>query len=303
MPVVNINTGINPNDGLGDSIRDAFIKVNSNFDFLEAARVAFASNLSTGNLAVSDTFTANGTGDITGFFTYNGIEIATVGTTFSGGFVANPTTFQNTNDAIVGNLTSGSLVTLGGMSVNKIFQGNIIRSTSAVVTNVISAGSFLTTGNANVGNVNVTGTANITGNIVSTSGRLTIAGNITGSANLLLFSGNLWSGNVNATNFITAGGNIRTAGNITAVGNISGNFLTGTLTTGIQPTITQVGTLSNLVIQGNLTVNNASQTAYLFGNVGIFDRLQVVNLPDVATDVANKDYVDITAVAFGIALS
>lgn len=303
MAVININTGINPNDGLGDSIRDAFIKVNSNFDFLEAARVAFASNISTGNLAVDSSFTANGSGVITGFFTYNGIEIATVGTTFSGGFVANPTTFQNTNDAIVGNVTSGSLVTLGGMTVGKIFQGNILRSNSAVVTNVVSAGSFLTTGNANVGNINVTGTANIVGNIVSTSGRLTVAGNITGSANLLLFSGNVWSGNVNATNFVNVGGNIRTGGNITAVGNISGNYLTGTLTTNVQPAITQVGTLSNLVIQGNLTVNNASQTAYLFGNVGIFDRLQVINLPDVATDVANKDYVDITAVAFGIALS
>lgn len=301
MPITNINTGINPNDGLGDSIRDAFIKVNSNFDFLEAARVAFASNLSTGNLSVSNTFTANGTGDITGFFTYNGIEIATVGTTFSGGFVANPTTFQNTNDAISGNLTSGGLVVLGGASINKILQGNIFLATSGTFTATVQAGTLYTLGNANVGNVNATGIGVFNSNLrtnafLAVNNSATIGGNAT-------VTGNISAGNVNITNFMTIGGNLRSTGNINTTGNISGNFITGTLTTNIQPSITQVGVLSNLTIAGNLTVNNASQTAFLFGNVGIFDRLQVINLPDVATDVANKDYVDITAVAFGIALS
>jgi hypothetical protein len=301
MPITNINTGINPNDGLGDSIRDAFIKVNSNFDFLEAARVAFASNLSTGNLSVSNTFTANGTGDITGFFTYNGIEIATVGTTFSGGFVANPTTFQNTNDAISGNLTSGGLVVLGGASVNKILQANIFLAGSGTFANTVQAGTLYTLGNANVANVNATGIGVFNSNLrtnafLAVNNSATIGGNAS-------VTGNVSAGNVNITNFMTIGGNLRSTGNINTTGNISGNFITGTLTTNIQPSITQVGTLSNLVVSGNLTVNNASSTAFLFGNVGIFDRLQVTNLPDVATDVANKDYVDITAVAFGIALS
>ena len=302
MAILNINTGINPNDGLGDSIRDAFVKVNSNTDFLEAARVEFASNISTGNLTVSTNLTVSGAGVISGFYTYNGIEIATVGTTFAGGFVANPTQFQSTQDTTA-NLALGGVIVDGGLIVKKSTRANIFFANSATVTNLIQGGSFFTTGNANVANVNATGQVISVGNIRSTAGQLFISGNITGSANLLLFSGNLWAGNVNATNFMTVGSNLRVGGNITTPANISGNYISGTLTTALQTNITTVGTLSNLIIAGNLTVNNASSTTYLFGNIGVFDRITLNLLPAAPTDAASKDYVDIQAVAFGIALS
>jgi cytoskeletal protein CcmA (bactofilin family) len=302
MAILNINTGINPNDGLGDSIRDAFVKVNSNTDFLEAARVEFASNISTGNLTVSTNLTVSGAGVISGFYTYNGIEIATVGTTFAGGFVANPTEFQSTQDTTA-NLVLGGVIVNGGLIVKKSIRANIFLSNSATVTNLIQGGSFYTTGNANVASVNATGQGIYVGNIRSTAGQLFISGNITGSANLLLFSGNLWAGNVNATNFMTVGSNLRVGGNITTPANISGNYISGTLTTALQTNITTVGTLSNLIVAGNLTVNNASTTTYLFGNIGVFDRITLNLLPAAPTDAASKDYVDIQAVAFGIALS
>ena len=302
MAILNINTGINPNDGLGDSIRDAFVKVNSNTDFLEAARVEFASNISTGNLTVSTNLTVSGAGVISGFYTYNGIEIATVGTTFAGGFVANPTQFQSTQDTTA-NLALGGVIVDGGLIVKKSTRANIFIANSATVANLIQGGSFYTLGNANVASVNATGQVISVGNIRSTAGQLFISGNITGSANLLLFSGNLWAGNVNATNFMTVGSNLRVGGNITTPANISGNYISGTLTTALQTNITTVGTLSNLIIAGNLTVNNASTTTYLFGNVGVFDRITLNLLPAAPTDAASKDYVDIQAVAFGIALS
>lgn len=302
MAILNINTGINPNDGLGDSIRDAFVKVNSNTDFLEAARVEFASNISTGNLLVSSNLTAAGAGGLSGYYTYNGIEIATVGTTFSGGFVANPTEFQSTQDTTA-NLALGGVIVDGGLIVKKSTRANIFLANSATVTNLIQGGSFYTTGNANVASINATGQGIYVGNIRSTAGQLFIAGNITGSANLLLFSGNLWAGNVNATNFMTVGSSLRVGGNITTPANISGNYISGTLTTALQTNITTVGTLSNLIVAGNLTVNNSSTTTYLFGNVGVFDRVTLNLLPASPTDAASKDYVDIQAVAFGIALS
>jgi cytoskeletal protein CcmA (bactofilin family) len=302
MAILNINTGINPNDGLGDSIRDAFVKVNSNTDFLEAARVEFASNISTGNLLVSSNLTAGGAGGLSGYYTYNGIEIATVGTTFSGGFVANPTEFQSTQDTTA-NLALGGVIVDGGLIVKKSTRANIFIANSATVTNLIQGGSFYTTGNANVASLNATGQVISIGNIRSTAGQLFIAGNITGSANLLLFSGNLWAGNVNATNFMSVGSNLRVGGNITSQANISGNYISGTLTTALQTNITTVGTLSNLIVAGNLTVNNSSTTTYLFGNVGVFDRVTLNLLPASPRDAASKDYVDIQAVAFGIALS
>ena len=54
MAIVNIGVGIAPNDGNGDSIRDAFVKTNNNFAFLDAAR----QNLVTANLVATGT-TAN----------------------------------------------------------------------------------------------------------------------------------------------------------------------------------------------------------------------------------------------------
>jgi hypothetical protein len=131
MAILNINTGVNPNDGLGDSIRDAFVKVNSNTDFLEAARVEFASNISTGNLTVNTNLTVGGTGVISGFYTYNGIEIATVGTTFAGGFVANPTQFQSTQDTTA-NLVLGGVIVDGGLIVKKSTRANVFIANNAV---------------------------------------------------------------------------------------------------------------------------------------------------------------------------
>lgn len=49
MAISDINIGQTPNDGTGDSIRDAFDKVNQNFTFLDESR----QNLVTGNLTAT----------------------------------------------------------------------------------------------------------------------------------------------------------------------------------------------------------------------------------------------------------
>ena len=54
-------------------------------------------------------------------------------------------------------------------------------------------------------------------------------------------------------------GNLFVSGNVSA-GNISGNLLTGTLTTPAQPNITSLGSLTSLNVIGNLTAENISAT-------------------------------------------
>lgn len=57
MAIVNINVGTSPNDGTGDTLRDAFIKCNSNFGFLEGNTTAtFPQVLANDNDASTSSF-------------------------------------------------------------------------------------------------------------------------------------------------------------------------------------------------------------------------------------------------------
>jgi hypothetical protein len=56
-----INVGTNPNDGTGDTLRNAFIKVQSNFDELVAIDASFSGDIQTLNTIISDGSTLNHT--------------------------------------------------------------------------------------------------------------------------------------------------------------------------------------------------------------------------------------------------
>jgi len=75
---------------------------------------------------------------------------------------------------------------------------------------------------------------------------------------------------------VTVQGNLIANVNITAVGNVSGNLLTGTLTTNSQPNITSLGTLGNLSVTG--TVNS--------GNLTVTNTIDAVNIK--VTDLYSK---------------
>lgn len=294
MAISEINVGAIPNDGTGDSIRDAFIKANDNFTFLDESR----QNLTTGNL----TATGNITLDSTGFPSYwsgdfyiDGVQIATVGTLFSGGTVANPTTFQSTTPS-TSNVT-GAVVVTGGLGVggsaymSSLFAKNFTSETSVAGATLTIGGLSQLQGAVETGNVTTAG-------FNSTSGNLT-AGNVSAfKGTYTLLSGTLQtnaqphvtslgtltglsvSGNVTAANLtLTGWGNI-TAANATLSGKLStANLLVS----------------ANTVIGGNITAGN------VIAGIGTFGNLTVTTIP-TPKSVTTKEYVTATVVGFAIGL-
>ena len=107
--------------------------------------------------------------------------------------------------------------------------------------------------------------------LISTSGCVTISGatiavsgnnagifaSLVDDINLGLVS-NIVMGGVAET--VTVQGNLIANVNVTATGTVSGNLLTGTITTNAQPNITSVGTLGNLSVTGNVSSANLTVT-------------------------------------------
>ena len=107
--------------------------------------------------------------------------------------------------------------------------------------------------------------------LISSSGCVTISGatiavsgnnagifaSLIDDINLGLVS-NIVMGGVAET--VTVQGNLIANVNVTATGTVSGNLLTGTITTNAQPNITSVGTLGNLSVTGNVSSANLTVT-------------------------------------------
>lgn len=303
MAIQQIGIGSAPNDGTGDSIRTAFDKANQNFSFLDSAR----QNLVTGNLSATGlvTFnTSNATPNFwTGQFYINGVQIATVGTLFSGGTVANPTQFTNPSPAT--STTTGALVVTGGVGITGALYTTSVYAQSLSVTNDISAATLTV------------------GSTVLLQGAVTASQGLTVSGGILNNSG---TGNISAG---TAPG--------TGVDGYQGTFtqVQGTILTNAQPFVTSLGTLSGLASSGNLVANNITAninlqsltlavvanakvgtnltvgtTAVIGGNltagnvtggIGTFSNLTVQTVP-TNQSVTNKSYVTATVVGFAIGL-
>jgi hypothetical protein len=88
-----------------------------------------------------------------------------------------------------------------------------------------------------------------------------------GTLGNLNVSGNIVTNNFTANNNFTTNGNLITPLNVFANnGIVRGNLLTGTLTTAAQPNITQVGTLVNLSVTGNVVAGNVNAGNLLTAN-------------------------------------
>jgi len=129
--------------------------------------------------------------------------------------------------------------------------------------------SYLPTYSGNIGAHTVTGnvTANyFIGNGALLTGIVASAGTTYSNSNvasyLPTYSGNVNAGNVNAT-YIYASGYVSTGAVYSPTIGNTGATLTGTLSTAAQPSITQVGVLTNLTVTGNITANAG---AYFIGN-------------------------------------
>ena len=150
----------------------------------------------------------------------------------------------------------------GNVNISAVGNANVLVVTG---TGVNVAGTFNSSGNANVGNLGTTG-------ILATTlgGSLTTAAqpNITsvGTLSSLTVSGNVISGNVYANS-----------------GTIGASLLTGTLTTSAQPNITSFGSLSSLTVSGNVSVGNLSATSNISASyfIGNGSSLTGVSLPAI----------------------
>jgi hypothetical protein len=178
-------------------------------------------------------------------------------------------TYTGASLSVTGNV-SGNYILGNGSQLTGIDATSIQSGTSNV--RVVSSG-----GNVTVG---INGTSNVV--VVSSTGAnvagtLGVTGNITGS--YILGNGSQLTG-IDATSIqsgtsnvrvVSSGGNATVSiggtsnvavfastgayvtGVISATGNISGNNISGTLTTASQPNITAVGTLGSLAVSGNIT--------------------------------------------------
>lgn len=168
-------------------------------------------------------------------------------TTISG----NLTTASQSNITTVGTL--GSLSVTGNITAGNIDGGNILSANYLVSDNgcvAIGVGTIAVSGsnggifNASVSDINFGIAANIV--MGSTAGNITIQGNLVAN------------------------------NNVTVTGNVSGNLITGTLTTGSQPNITSTGTLANLSVTGNVSS----------GNIIVSNTIDAVNIK--VTDLYSK---------------
>jgi hypothetical protein len=249
----------------------------------------------------------------------------------------------------VGNIELSGTANVGNIKVRSLTD-NAIPYTSAITANTLAADSTFTfepaTSLLKVGNVKATGTANVKTLISTdlTSTRIPFANidkSLTDSGNLSFnTTGNIVStdglqllNTANVNNvvvrsltdtripFANAGNALVDSGNLTfnsSTKTLSADLFTGTLTTASQPNITSLGTLSSLVVSGNIQSNaNVITDAILAkgtgnltitagatnGNVvlaptgtGTVDvsskRITGLGEPSLDTDAATKYYVD-----------
>jgi hypothetical protein len=144
--VITVKVGTNPNDGTGDSIRNAFITIDNNF----------------GNIS---TFLSGGAGAIS-------VDFLTSNITNLNGSFGNITTVNATN------LTTASINGTNGNFISNITLGNLNANTG-----IHNAGVTTLNGNTYAANVAISGVLSIA-NQINTSANINAGGSIIPTANL-----------------------------------------------------------------------------------------------------------------------
>ena len=302
MAISEINVGSTPNDGTGDSIRDAFSKVNDNFVYLDEAR----QNLTTGNLTATGNIAlqASAPSYWTGTYYLNGVQIATVGTLFSGGTVSDPTQFQASTPSTSN--TSGAVVISGGLGVggssylSSVFARQATIDLSLTTATLIVQGVTDLQSSVSTGALETDGTHDVSGNIT--------AGSISDPTKKRSITGSFGT-------FSEVTGTLQTAAqpNVTSLGTLASLAVTGnisaaniTLTWG-QVTASKavisgnVSVGSNLVVQGATSLSGNITAGNISANIGSYSSLTVNTIPTVKS-VTTKEYVTATVVGFAIGL-
>ena len=149
---------------------------------------------------------------------------------------SNVAVFTATGVDISGNITAGTLSTIGNVTADYLLANGGL----SVTGNIFSAATLRTVGNVSA-----------SGNVIG--GNITTIGNV--QANYLLATGGL-----SVTGNIYSAATLRTAGNISAYGNVTGNYLIG-----------DGGFLSNVTVASNVAVTqiaNGTTSMAVTGSAG-----------------------------------
>ena len=265
----NIDFGAFPDDPDADAIRSAFEKVQLNFTEVFAGL---------GDQAVVSVNKTPGPG----IFSVNG---SPVGNVVLGANIA-CVQFSSTTLSLgrsPGTGPGSATITDSTQTLYVDLPNTIANVTDVVVSNSVQ-------GNAVIGNISgdfgyvlantTSGNGNIIGNNVSLTGGLSATGNITGG-NLDLTSGTISVGTIEATTAIYAN-----------TGIVQGQTLSGPLTTGSQPNITSVGTLTGLDVASTVTaVAFTANTGLFSGDGGGLSNVVGANVTGEVTNSATANAV------------
>ena len=210
-----INVGTNQDDGTGDSLRAAFVKVNDNFTevYNELGGVALSNISMSGSTISTDTSNSGiiidpqGTGTIT----------LTGATTVTGGLT--PDTLTVTGNGSVG----GDFTVTGAATFGSITIGSTIASDLDVTGAVTVGGTLNANGSVNLGDT--TGdTVTVTGRFDSSLVPSVTETNDIGSLTLRwrdIFAQDIDGTSLTTSGDATVGGNLAVTGNVTIGGNIT----------------------------------------------------------------------------------
>jgi hypothetical protein len=263
---------------------------------INGSNAILSGDLSSNNISVTSTIGA--TGNITGGNLNTAGQVVATGNVTGGNIVTVGQVTATGN--ISGNYFIGNgrfldgidttLISNGTTEVRTYENGNVaftISGTSNVV--LVTTDGIETTGNANVGNINVTSaiysdTADVTGNV--TGGNLNTAGQV-------VATGNISGGNVNTAGLIVAtgnisGGNVNTAGQVVATGNITGGNIISSGLINAATTIDATGNITggNIITSGELFSGTLRTTgnALINGNLTIQGNLTYINIDDLRVE-------------------
>ena len=287
-----INYGAEPNDGTGDPLRDAFIKVDENFSNLWASGPV-ASNITITNntIAVSDTngnlvLSPNGIGIIQ---TKNNI-IPSIGNVYSLG--SSSLYYRSAYLGPGGVYSTGNITTTGYFIGDGSRLGNITVAGGSEIVNgnsnvVVAANSSVSIGVAGVSNVAVFNTSNI-----EVNGLITATGNVSGV--YILGNGSQLTGlpdnygNADVSNFLASGNN---TSNITTTANIAGTYFlgNGSQLTGLP---VQYSNANVTTLLANFGSNVISTTGNITAGYFVGNGLLLTNITagNIVGTVANATY-------------
>ena len=180
-------------------------------------------------------------------------------------------------------------VTATGSVTASTFVGNLTGNVSGNITGTLTGTVSGNTSGAHTGTV----TGNVTGNTTGThTGPVigNVTGNVTGNATTATTLQTART--INGVSFDGTSDIIVTADSTT----LSGTTLNSTV---VDSSLTTVGTLDNLIVAGQVTVNNAIAAT---GNITTNSNVVISSVPTSPTHATNKKYVDTKAIAMSIAL-